>query len=229
MGVGGLLKEIPTRPQPREGSATAKARPVVEAILLAAGASRRMRGADKLLEPVGGEPLLRRAARAALAAQLRRVHVVLPEPGGDRATALAGLPIDPVPNPAAAEGMASSIRAGMARIGDDVDAVSLGLADMPEVTAGHFDRLTAAFDTVEGREICRAVSAAGVPGHPVLFGRRFFESLRGLTGDRGAREVLREAAAFVVDVPTEGEGAAVDLDTPEAWAAWRAAAAAAGA
>ncbi|HEU0223568.1 MAG TPA: molybdopterin-binding/glycosyltransferase family 2 protein, partial [Paracoccaceae bacterium] len=221
MGVGGLLKEIPSRPQPREGAVVAKARPVVEAILLAAGAARRMRGADKLLEPVAGEPLLRRAARACLGAQVRAVHVVLPVPDGPRQAALSGLALDRVPNPAAEEGMASSIRAGMGRIGDDVDAVILAFADMPEMGAAHLDRLIAAFDPVEGREICRAVSAGGQPGHPVLFGRRFFESLRGLTGDRGARDVLREAGAFVVDVPTPGEGAIVDLDTPEAWAAWR--------
>jgi CTP:molybdopterin cytidylyltransferase MocA len=55
-----------------------------------------------------------------------------------------------------------------------------------------------------------------------LFGRRFFETLAGLTGDRGAREVLREAAEFVTDVPTPGRAAVVDLDTPEDWAAWRA-------
>jgi molybdenum cofactor cytidylyltransferase len=57
----------------------------------------------------------------------------------------------------------------------------------------------------------------------VLFGRRFFETLTGLTGDRGAREVIRDAGEFVTDVATEGRGAIVDLDTPEDWAAWRAA------
>ena len=69
------------------------------------------------------------------------------------------------------------------------------------------------------------MSADGTPGHPVLFGRRFFETLAGLRGDRGAREVLREAAEFVTEVPTPGRAALVDLDTPEDWAAWRAAAA----
>jgi hypothetical protein len=54
MGVGGLLKEIPSRPAPRAGGAEATLRPVVSAVVLAAGASRRMGGRDKLLEPVGG-------------------------------------------------------------------------------------------------------------------------------------------------------------------------------
>ena len=103
-----------------------------------------------------------------------------------------------------------------------MDAVVILLADMPEVAAGDMDRLIAAFDPEEGREICRAVDADGGPGHPVLFGRRFFEALAGSPGDRGAREVLRDAGEFVTEVTTTGRGALVDLDTPEDWAAWRA-------
>jgi molybdenum cofactor cytidylyltransferase len=93
---------------------------------------------------------------------------------------------------------------------------------MPEVGAGDIDRLIAGFDPEEGREIVRAVAADGTPGHPVLFGRRFFESLAALRGDRGARDVLAEAGEFAVEVPTGGRRALTDLDTPEAWAAWRA-------
>lgn len=58
-------------------------------------------------------------------------------------------------------------------------------------------------------------------GLPVLFGRRFFETLKSLQGDRGARDVVRDALEFLVDVPTEGQGAVIDLDTPEAWDEWR--------
>jgi molybdenum cofactor cytidylyltransferase len=122
-----------------------------------------------------------------------------------------------------AEGMAASLRAGLAAVAGRADAVVILLADMPEVGPAQVDRLIAAYDPEEGREICRAMAADGTPGHPVLFGRRFFETLAGLTGDRGAREVLREAAEFVTDVPTPGRAAVVDLDTPEDWAAWRAA------
>ncbi|RMH49998.1 MAG: 4-diphosphocytidyl-2C-methyl-D-erythritol kinase [Alphaproteobacteria bacterium] len=222
MGVGGLLKEIPTRPQPRTAPPARPGRPRIAAIVLAAGSARRMRGADKLLEEVEGAPLIARIARACLGAGLAAVHVVLP--AGDRArrAALAGLDLDIVDNPLAAEGMSSSIRAGMAAIDPETDAVILVLADMPEIGAAHLRRLVAAYDPAGGREICRAVTASGRPGHPVLFGRRFFEALRGLAGDMGAREIIRAAEGHVVDVPTPGEGAATDLDTPEAWAEWRA-------
>lgn len=225
MGVGGLLKEIPVRPQPRAGAAVSEpgGRPRVAVILLAAGAARRMRGRDKLMEPVGdGRPILRAVAEAARASQAEAVVAVLPPQAEARRAALAGLGVEVVEAADAGEGMAASLRAGLRAVEERADAVVVALADMPEVGSGEIDRLIAAFDPAEGREICRAVSADGEPGHPVLFGRRFFETLAGLTGDRGAREVLREAAEFVTDVPTKGRAAVVDLDTPEDWAAWRA-------
>ena len=222
MGVGGLLKEIPSRPQPRGGGASAPQRPVVSALLLAAGASRRMQGRDKLLEDVGGEPALRRAARALLESGVDEVVAVLRPDDAGRAAALRGLGVRVVENLHAAEGMAASIRAGLAAVRPDADAVMLALGDMPEIGAEHVDRLLGAFEPGEGRAIARATDEEGRPGHPVLFGRRFFESLGRLAGDEGAREILRANEAFLVDVATPGRAARLDLDTPEAWAAWRA-------
>ncbi len=224
MGVGGLLKEIPIRPQPRAGAAPAPSgRARVAAVVLAAGFGRRMRGADKLLEPVAdGRPILRAVAEAVRTSQADAVVVVVPPEAPARRAALAGTGVEIVEAADCAEGMAASLRAGLRAVGGRAEAVVVLLADMPEVGAGDIDRLIAAFDPGEGREICRAVSAEGVAGHPVLFGARFFETLAGLSGDRGAREVLIEAAEFVTDVPTTGQGAVIDLDTPEAWAAWRA-------
>jgi molybdenum cofactor cytidylyltransferase len=225
MGVGGLLKEIPARPQPRARRPEAPGRARVAALVLAAGAARRMRGRDKLLEDVGGRPVLRAVAEAAKASRADEVVVVLPPGATARRSALDGLAVGVVEAPDWAEGMAASLRAGLAEVAGRADAVVVLLADMPETGAREIDRLIAAFDPEEGREIARAVSADGTPGHPVLFGRRFFETLAGLRGDRGAREVLSEAAEFVTEVPTPGRAALVDLDTPEDWAAWRAAAA----
>ena len=222
MGVGGLLKEIPTRPQPRSGARDVPKQPKVEVLLLAAGSSRRMRGKDKLLEIVDGGPLLRQAARAALQSGVEGVHVVVQPENAGRDAVLEGLGVNRIASPEWQEGMAASIRAGMAGLSQDCDAVIIALADMPEVSATHFDRLTAAYDIGEAREICRAVTADGTPGLPVLFGRRFFETLASLQGDRGARDVVKDASEFLIDVSTEGQGAVIDLDTPEAWARWRA-------
>lgn len=221
MGVGGLLKEIPTRPQPRAARSGQKVQPVVAAVVLAAGSARRMRGRDKLLETVDGRPLLRQVVDVCRAASVSQVHVVVPSGHEARRAALEDTGVTLVENPEASEGMASSIRCGIRSLGPNIDAAILVLADMPEIGATHLDRLIAGFDPTASREICRAVSASGRPGHPVLFGRRFFENLLHLKGDAGARDVVREAMEFVVEVPTAGEAAVIDLDTPEAWEAWR--------
>jgi molybdenum cofactor cytidylyltransferase len=227
MAVGGLLKEIPSRPEPRAGGAEAARRPVVSALVLAAGRSSRMGGRDKLLEPVAGVPLLRHVVQALSASAVDEIVVVLPPDPGERLTALAGTTARPevrtVTNPRAAEGMGTSVGAGVTALRTDADAVLIVLADMPELTARDFDRLVAAFDPAEGRAIVRAVTEAGRPGHPVLFGRRFFEPLRALEGDRGARSLIEDYKEFLVDVVLPGGAAATDLDTPEDWDAWRAA------
>jgi molybdenum cofactor cytidylyltransferase len=222
MAVGGLLKEIPSRPEPRSGGAEAARRPVVCAVVLAAGQSRRMGGRDKLLEPVAGSPLLRHVVQALPASSVDEIVVVLPPDPGGRLTALAGTKARAVINPRAAEGMGTSVGAGVTALKAEADAVLIVLADMPEVTAGDYDRLIAAFDPAEDRAIVRAVTDTGQPGHPVLFGRRFFELLQALEGDRGARSLIEDHPEFLVDVTLPGAAAATDLDTPGDWDAWRA-------
>ena len=221
MAVGGLLKEIPSRPEPRAGGASVPRRPVVSALVLAAGQSARMGGRDKLLELVGGKPLLRHIVDRVGASAVDDVVVVLAPEAAARAEALTGSGSRSVANPRAAEGMGTSIAAGMAALRRDADAVMVVLADMPDVTEADFDRLIAAFDPEEGRAIVRATTEDGRAGHPVLFGRRFFELLASLEGDRGARAVVAEHPEFVTDVVLAGRAAAVDLDTPEDWDAWR--------
>lgn len=221
MGVGGLLKEIPSRPIPRAGGDAAPRRPVIAAIVLAAGQSRRMAGRDKLLETVGGRTLLRRTVQAAIASAADRVLVVLREDDDLRRATLTGLAAAIETNPRAAEGMGTSLAAGIRALGPEVDGALILMADMPEITSADIGRLIAGFDPAEGRAIVRATSAGGEPGHPVLFGRRFFEVLAALEGDQGARQVVRENAEFVVDLALPGRAALTDLDTPDAWAQWR--------
>lgn len=221
MGVGGLLKEIPSRPEPRDGGSTAPSRPRIAAIVLAAGQSRRMRGRNKLTEEIDGTPLLRRVVERLSQSQVDTITCVLAA-DSDVTDALAGAGVSTIINPRAAEGMGTSIAAGIAALGAEVDAAVLVMGDMPDIAPGDIDRLAAAFDPGEGRAIVRATSADGRPGHPVLFGRRFFEALRGLDGDQGARAIVAEHPDWLVDVALSGESALTDLDTPEAWARWRA-------
>ncbi|HUF55987.1 MAG TPA: nucleotidyltransferase family protein [Thermohalobaculum sp.] len=182
-----------------------------------------MRGRDKLLEPVGDQPLLARVAAEVTAAGVDDTVLVLRPHDRERAAAVAGLPLRLAPNPRAAEGMGTSIAAGVAALPPGMDGALILLADMPEIGTAEIDRLLAAFDPAEGREIVRALAPDGTPGHPVLFGRRFFEALRALEGDEGARRILAEHHEFLAEVTLPGAAAGTDLDTPEDWARWRAA------
>lgn len=185
-------------------------------LLLAAGASSRMRGADKLLEDVAGGPLLRVvAARCAKAGRLR---VVLPEGNAARAGMLDGLECEVVTVPAGGD-MSASLRAGVTGL---AGPVLVALADMPEVTA-HDMHLMIALSRQAPDAILRAAGRDGTPGNPVLFPASLLKDLRQITGDKGARDLLQRHARKVRLVPLPGQNALTDLDTPEDWAAWRAA------
>ncbi len=223
LGVGGLLKENPGRPQPRSAAVSGIRTPIVAGILLAAGSSRRMGDQDKLLMTIDDVTLLERSASAMAKSNLDHAIVVVPADRDSRRSAVEHLPVSlvEIPAEAAATGMATSLRAGLSAVPDGADAVVIVLADMPDVSEEHINRLIEAFSPQDNREICRAIAENGTPGHPVLFGKRFFENLALLEGDRGARDLLGRASRFLIDVPTPGLGAIIDLDTVEDWSAWR--------
>jgi CTP:molybdopterin cytidylyltransferase MocA len=190
----------------------------VAILLLAAGASRRMRGADKLMEKVEGQPLLRRQARAALATGAE-VIVALPPGSAPRAAALEGLPVQLVEVAEAAEGMGRSLAAAAAAAPAGADLLVV-LADMPEIGALELAVVMASRHASPGA-ILRGAAADGRPGHPVLIPARLRPQLADLAGDAGARALM--TGEDVIAIPLPGSAALTDLDTPEAWAAWRAA------
>ena len=192
-------------------------------ILLAAGASSRMRGADKLLERVDGLPLLARQARMARAATRGPVIVALPPAPHPRYATLEGAGVTPLPVPAAAEGMSASLRTAIAALPPSTPAAMVLLADLPDLTAADLRAVLDAVDLAGPDLIWRGATDSGAPGHPIVFRADLFGALAELTGDSGGREVVAAAADRVRLVPLPGERARSDLDTPEAWAAWRAA------
>ncbi len=182
------------------------------AIILAAGASARL-GTPKQLLEVDGRPLLTRTVEAALASPAWPVVVVLGAHAEKIRPTLARLPVLVAENPAWAEGMASSLRAGLATLRQfsrRLDAALLALCDQPAFSAAAIDRLLAAQRTT-GLGIV-AARYAGRHGAPALFLREHFPALAALTGEEGARTLLNGAAARVapVDLPE----LALDLDTP---------------
>jgi molybdenum cofactor cytidylyltransferase len=207
------------------------------AVILAAGGSTRM-GQPKQLLPFQGQPLLRHIASRVLESACRPVIVVLGRDADACRDALAGLPVICVDNPDWPTGMASSVRAGLAAI-DETAAPALGAhgssaasavapspspspscalvlltCDQPFIRAAFLDRLIQR-QAETGRAMV-AASHDGLPGVPALFTRTLFPRLRGLTGDQGARVLLREPGA---DVTLESEpDVAIDLDTPADYA-----------
>ena len=214
MGVGGLLMEIVTRPQPRaEPPAVAPRR--VAAVVLAAGRSTRMGGPNKLLANIARRPLVRIAAEEALASRAKPVIVVTGHQREQVEKALAGLPVELVHNPDFADGLGTSVRAGIAAVPADADGAIVCLGDMPQVDAGLIDRLIAAFDPDQGALVVMP-TFEGRRGNPVLWSRRFFPDLTAIEGDVGARHLIGRYSEAVVEVPLEGKAALVDVDTPEA-------------
>lgn len=188
-------------------------------LLLAAGSSSRMRGADKLMEPVEGVPLLLRQARVALATGVP-VIVTLPLDRPARNAALAGLDLVTVPVPDAAQGLSASIRAGVRAAG--ARPVLVLLADLPEITTDDLSRLLARHAAIPDL-ILHGTAADGTPGHPVLFPVWALPGLAVLTGDSGARDLLRQHRDKTEFIALPARHAVTDLDTPEDWTAWRAA------
>ena len=218
MGVGGLLSEIPSRPQPREGepkAAPAKA----AALVLAAGQSRRMGGPNKLLIEVAGKPMVRHVVEAALASRADPVVVVLGHQQHEVRQALRGLKVRFATNPDYAEGLSTSLRTGLGALPPDIAGAVVCLGDMPRVSAALIDRLIAAFDPVEGRSIV-VPTWHGKRGNPVLWSRAFFAEMQTVAGDVGARHLIGEHAGAVVEVEAESDGTLIDIDTPEALAAY---------
>lgn len=188
-------------------------------LILAAGSSSRMRGRDKLLEQVDGQPQLARLVQAALQTGLP-VTVALPPDRPARAAAIADLPARKITVPDPAQGMAASLTAGLASL-PAAAGVMLLLGDLPEITGQDLITLREAW-AAEPEAILRGALADGTPGHPVCFPPDLRDDLMTLKGDEGARSVLVRHRARLRLVPLPGRHATTDLDTPEDWAAWRA-------
>ena len=214
MGVGGLLMEIVTRPQPREAQPAADGRRA-GAIVLAAGRSTRMGGPNKLLAEIGGKPLVRIAAEEALASRARPVIVVTGHERAKVEAALAGLKVRFVHNPDYAAGLSTSLKAGLAALPPSADGAIVCLGDMPQVTAALIDRLVDAFDPERGALVV-VPTIEGKRGNPVVWSRRFFPDLMALEGDVGARHLIATYADVVAAVPVEDAAALTDVDTPDA-------------
>ena len=216
LGVGGLLMEIISRPQPRAGEFLDKDNKAdkVVALLLAAGRSTRMGGPNKLLAKLKGETLVAHVATSLLQSHVDEVVVVTGHMRDEIETALEGLDVRFVHNPDFADGLSTSLRAGIDAIDDCADAALIALGDMPFVKKEAFDLVIDAYR--ESEDIYAVVATSnGKRGNPVLWSRRFFDDLKAIQGDTGARHLIGQNEVMIGEVEI-GDSAVLDLDTPEA-------------
>lgn len=184
--------------------------PSLHAIVLAAGASTRF-GSPKQLVRVDGRPLLHAAVSRAIEVAGHSVSVVLGAHAADLAPLLRHSAASVVINRDWSEGMASSIRAGIARLPGSCTGVMLVLADQAAVTAEDLRRLAAAWRRQPDYVV--AAQYGATMGAPAIFPSSMFRDLAELRGDRGAQALFKRNPDRVVRVPMDS--AAIDIDTPE--------------
>ena len=180
-----------------------------------------MRGGDKLLELVDGQPLLRIMAKRALATGCP-VTIALPVLPHARYDAVDGLNVELLPIPDAENGMSISLRTSVEALQHKADRLLLLLGDLPDITTQHLQNVIDAPDSAPDALIWRGATQDGAPGHPVLFDQVLFPEFSKITGDKGAQSVVAAAQPAVHLVPLTGSAARLDLDTPEDWKKWRA-------
>jgi molybdenum cofactor cytidylyltransferase len=184
---------------------------VAVAILAAGRGSRFSEGDAKPLALVRDRPLVTWALDAAVQSGLQPVWVVT----GYRAREVAAAApqgVDVAHNRRWRRGIATSLRTALGALAPyaQVDAVCIGLADQPDVGPEAYRRLAAAHR--DGAELAVA-TYGGVRGNPVLLARSLWPEAEKLQGDVGARQLMH--THDVVEVPCDGTGSAVDVDTPE--------------
>ena len=179
--------------------------------MLAAGESRRWGDDNKLLAAIDGQPMVRRTAEAILKSAVRPVLVVTGHEASDIEAALAGLSLSFHHAPDFAEGMSASLRAGVDAVPADCPGALICLGDMPFVRPDTLDRLAgfhtgqaALFPTYEGQR-----------GNPVLLGRALFADIMLLTGDQGARAILKAIPDQVGELAVDDPGVLRDVDRPD--------------
>jgi molybdenum cofactor cytidylyltransferase len=222
MGVGGLLKEIDTRPLPREKApatqrvgAAPRSAPTIAAVVLAAGRSRRMAPHNKLLvADRTGKFMIARVVDNVLSSNARPVLVVTGHQAEQVQHALGGRPVRYVHADDYAEGLSASLKAGIAAVPEECAAAVVCLGDMPLVTGRMIDRLISAYDPDEGRLIVLP-TYRGKQGNPMLWDREFFSEIMEVSGDSGARYLVGQHIEAVAEVEMSDDAVLRDFDTTE--------------
>ncbi|MEL6187838.1 MAG: nucleotidyltransferase family protein [Myxococcota bacterium] len=188
------------------------------AVLLAAGFSRRMGAANKLLLPVEGEPLVRRTARRVLAAGFADVVVVSGHQAEAIEAALSDLPLRVVRNPRPEDGQMTSTRIGLDALAA-VEGVAIVLSDLVALTASDLRALQAAF-RIRPRGEALVPFYRGRRGHPLFLTRRAVDIILSRGGRFGCKHFVRDHPDLAYVFEADSERVCIDLDRPEDYEGW---------
>lgn len=215
-GTGGLLKEPADRSFPRRKTQTefSTTVPSVSAIILAAGRSSRSHGAHKLLSLVDDKSVIAHSADAITKAGISSAITITGEAHEEIESILARSGTKLVHNDKFSDGMGSSIAVGIKQIEQTCEFALIYLGDMPFVQPSSIEALISASLSASPSAILMP-TFNGKRGHPVLWGKQHFRALSQLALDVGGRDIIRDNAERVIEVPVNDPGILIDLDTPE--------------
>jgi len=184
--------------------------PLISAIILAAGESRRM-GEPKQLMPLGKTTILERTVDNFLNSEVHDVIVVVGYRAEEVISLIADRSVAIAVNSAYREGMSTSIVAGLSLISDKIQGVMLALADQPFIDSHTINHLIEAFGA-HNKNIAIPVYQ-GKRGHPVIFAIKYKEELLRLKGDIGGKEIIGQHPDDILEVTVNCEGICVDINT----------------
>ncbi|MDP9358297.1 MAG: nucleotidyltransferase family protein [Chloroflexota bacterium] len=184
-------------------------------MVLAAGGSSRL-GRPKQLLPLAGRPLLAHVLRHAALSRLDEVILVLGHDAERIQKAIGDRTQRVILNPDYAAGQSTSLQAGLAAVSPTAAAALFLLGDQPQVLPSTIDALIETFRRHQSPIVLP--SYGGVSGNPVLISRSLFDELEGVSGDRGARDVIRAHSGDVLRVPVRCASPPQDVDTEEDYA-----------
>ncbi|MDX1400906.1 MAG: nucleotidyltransferase family protein [Kiloniellales bacterium] len=182
------------------------------AVVLAAGASERFGGDNKLLATIDGEPLIRRVVRTVLDSGVAELVVVCGYEEDRIMEAVEGLAVRRACNRDWRLGMGTSVAAGIAALRPDLEGAFVVPGDMPYLTRSLLVRLASAFNENGRSAPVFPVTASGDQRNPVLWPRQYYPRLTALSGDQGGKQLLLQLASSAVAVPANHDGELVDLD-----------------
>ena len=187
---------------------------MISAVILSAGESSRM-GRPKALLPIEGQKFIERIIRVIGQSRVGRTIVVLGHHADELRGEIEHLPIQVVVNPNYQSGQLSSLQAAIRHIKNDdqCDGMLVHLVDHPFIDVALVDVLIQSF--YETKKLIVVPRHKGKRGHPVIFSRELFAELLSAPADQGAKAVVNAHRAETLEIDTEDEGIALDIDTPE--------------